>query len=105
MHQLLKSLFLRLDFDKVLQLRVRCRSLAVHISTRRDGKCTIFELCMSERSVSDLHVYGQARREIGSSFSQSAVVPSPYITKRLTGFCKLSAFSVMLFFENKKGHL
>lgn len=31
MHQLLKSLFLRLYFDELLELGVGCRSLAIHI--------------------------------------------------------------------------
>lgn len=34
MHQLLKSLLLRLNFDKLLQLGVSRRSLAVHFSPK-----------------------------------------------------------------------
>ena len=50
MHQLLKPLLLRLDFNELLKLRIGARSLAIHIvlkCRKRDNVLILFTLLLT----------------------------------------------------------
>jgi hypothetical protein len=60
MDQLLKPLFLGLDFDELLKLRVCCGSLVFHvhaqIAYKLDRNVQLFDNCKRLTAVPDLHV-------------------------------------------------